>query len=184
MSAYLLVRDGEVAVVDTGVGGSEGAIEEALAAAGMGWDAVGHGIVTHRHGDHAGSIEAVLERAASATGYAGAADLPAIQSSRTLTAVDDGDDVFGLRIVGTPGHTPGHISVHDAAGGIFVAGDALGTNAGAVTPPGAQFTEDMALARTTITKIGALTFETLLVGHGDPIESRASQLVAELAAAG
>jgi hypothetical protein len=33
-------------------------------------------------------------------------------------------------------------------------------------------------------KLGGLTFETLLVGHGDPIESGASAAVAALGAAG
>jgi glyoxylase-like metal-dependent hydrolase (beta-lactamase superfamily II) len=184
VSAYLLIRGGEAAIVDTGVAGSEGDIEAGLTAAGLSWAAVGHVILTHKHGDHAGSVEAVLERAAAAQGYAGAEDLPAISSPRTLSAVADGDDVFGLTIVTTPGHTPGHIAVYDPLGGIFVAGDAMRTSGGAVTPPGAQFTEDMAAAMASITKVGALSFETLLVGHGDPIESGASGLVAALGAGG
>ncbi len=39
-------------------------------------------------------------------------------------------------------------------------------------------------AKRSIVKLGTLSFETLLVGHGDPIESGASALVAELGAAG
>lgn len=42
----------------------------------------------------------------------------------------------------------------------------------------------MALAKQSIVKLGGLTFETLLVGHGDPIEPGASGLVATLSAAG
>jgi hypothetical protein len=38
----------------------------------------------------------------------------------------------------------------------------------------------MDLARRSIVRLGALTFETLLVGHGDPIESGASTAVARL----
>src|SRR5690606_2650892 len=55
VSAYVLVRGGEAAVVDTGTGGSEGPIGEALAALGLDWPAVGHVVLTHHHGDHAGS---------------------------------------------------------------------------------------------------------------------------------
>ena len=40
----------------------------------------------------------------------------------------------------------------------------------------------MDLALEAIVKLGGLTFETLLVGHGEPIESGASALVAELGA--
>jgi glyoxylase-like metal-dependent hydrolase (beta-lactamase superfamily II) len=84
--------------------------------------------------------------------------------------------------VTTPGHTAGHIAVLDEAGGILVAGDALGTSGGTVSGSNPQFTEDEAAAAASVAKLGALTFETLLVGHGDPITSGASALVAALAA--
>jgi glyoxylase-like metal-dependent hydrolase (beta-lactamase superfamily II) len=182
VSAYVLVRDGEAAVVDTGVEGSEGAIAEGLAAIGLGWDAVAHVILTHRHPDHAGSTAAVLEAAPLATGYAGAADIAGITTPRPLTAVEDGEHVFDLHIVATPGHTAGHIAVLDEVGGILVAGDALGTANGAPIPPSPDFTEDMTTALASIAKLGALPFETLLVGHGEPIEGDAAAMVAALAA--
>ncbi len=178
VSAYILARGGEAAVVDTGTAGSEGDIAAALERIGLGWDAVGHVIATHLHGDHIGSLPAVLEAAADATGYAGAEDLAGITSPRPLVAVADGDDVFGLTIVATPGHTPGSISVLDEAGGILVAGDALGTSGGAVQGSNPQFTADMDAAMASVAKLGALQFETLLVGHGDPIVGGASELVA------
>lgn len=184
MSAYVLVRGGEAVIVDTGVAGSEGAIGESLKAVGLGWDAVAHVILTHKHADHAGSVSAVLESATGATGYAGAADLPSITSARPLTAVADGDTVFGLRIVSSPGHTMGHVSVYDAVGGLLVAGDALNNSTGTLAGSNPSYTEDMTAAKATVAKLGALTFETLLVGHGEPITSGASAVVAALAAKG
>ena len=184
VSAYILVRAGEAAIVDTGVSGSADAIEASLTGVGLDWSAIGHLILTHRHGDHAGSAADILERAADATGYAGAEDIGAITVPRALTAVGDGDGVFGLQIVTTPGHTAGSISVLDPVGGILVAGDALGTDGGRPTLPGAQFTDDMDQAQQSIVKLGEMTFETLLVGHGEPIETGASAAVAELGAAG
>ncbi|HXG26778.1 MAG TPA: MBL fold metallo-hydrolase [Candidatus Binatia bacterium] len=183
VSAYLLVRGSEAALVDTGVGGSADEIEASLGTLTLGWDAVGHVILTHHHGDHAGSIADVLAAAPGATGYIGAEDRAAV-GVVGLTDVRDGDEVFGLRIVGAPGHTPGSICVFDEAAGILVAGDAMGTSGGVPTLPGAQFTADMDLAKQSIVKLGGLTFEVLLPGHGDPIESGASALVAELGAAG
>jgi glyoxylase-like metal-dependent hydrolase (beta-lactamase superfamily II) len=182
VSAYVLVRGGQAVVVDTGVGGSAGSIEDALAEVGADWSAVGDVILTHKHNDHVGSLADVMELAPDATGYAGAEDIPSISAPRELTEVGDGDTVFGLRIVTTPGHTPGSISVYDAANGILVAGDALRVEGGKPTLPGAQFTEDMDEAARSVAKLGELTFETLLVGHGDPIEGGASAAVAELAA--
>jgi glyoxylase-like metal-dependent hydrolase (beta-lactamase superfamily II) len=184
VSAYVLARGGEAVVVDTGVGGSEGAIGDALTAAGLGWDAVGHVILTHRHGDHVGSIDAVLAAAPSASAYAGAEDIPAITTSGALTSVGDGDRVFDLRIVTTPGHTAGHISVLDEVGGILVAGDALSTSGGRIGDSNPQFTDDLDMALVSIRKLAGLRFETLLVGHGDPIVEGASEQVAAFAAGG
>jgi glyoxylase-like metal-dependent hydrolase (beta-lactamase superfamily II) len=184
VSAYVLVRAGEAAIVDTGVGGSEGAIHDALTAAGLDWPAVGHVILTHRHGDHAGSVGAVLTAAPDATAYAGEADIAGISAPRPITPVADGETVFGLRVVATPGHTAGHIAVLDEAGGILVAGDALGTASGTLAGSNPQFTEDEAQAKASIVKMGKLTFETLLVGHGEPILEGASAQVAALGAGG
>ena len=182
VSAYVLVRGAQAAIVDTGVGGSAGAIEDALAQVGIDWSAVGDVILTHKHNDHVGSLAEIMELAPDATGYAGAEDISSITSPRPINPVADGDTVFGLQVVTTPGHTPGSISVFDAANGIVVAGDALIVEGGRPNFPGAQFTEDMDEARRSVAKLGELTFETLLVGHGEPIGGGASAAVAELAA--
>ncbi len=184
VSAYLLVRDGEAALVDTGVGGSSGAIESSLTGLGLDWSAVGHVVLTHKHGDHAGSIGEIGGRAPEAAVYAGAEDIGEISFSRSITAVGDGDTVFDLEIVTSPGHTAGSISALDPLAGVLVVGDAMGTDGGKPQLPGAQFSDDMAQAKQSIVKLGGLTFETLLVGHGAPIESGASALVAALGAAG
>lgn len=184
VSAYVLVRGGEATIVDAGVGGSADAIEASLGGVGLGWSAVGHLILTHHHGDHVGSAADIMDRAPDAAGYAGAEDIGSITVPRSLSAVGDGDEVFGLRIVATPGHTAGSISVLDPVGRILVAGDALGTSGGKPSLPNAQFTDDMTQAKASVVKLGGLTFETLLVGHGDPVESGASAAVKELGAAG
>ena len=182
VSAYVLVRGGEAAIVDTGTAGSAGKIGEALVAAGVDWPQVAHVILTHKHGDHAGSVAGVLQEAVDAEVYAGEADIPNIDAPKPITAVADGETVFGLRVVATPGHTMGHIAVLDEAGGILVAGDALGTSGGTLAGSNPSFTENADAAKATVVKLGKLTFETLLVGHGEPILEGASAQVAALAA--
>lgn len=182
VSAYIMVRDGEAAIIDTGVAGSAGDIEEALTDLEMVWADVGHVIVTHRHPDHVGSVAAVLERATDAAAYAGPGDAEAIDAPPPVHVVNDGDSVFGLRIVATPGHTAGHISVLDEVGGLLVAGDALSGDDGTVSGPDPQFTDDMALAHESVRRLAALTFGTVVFGHGEPVSQNADAAVADLAA--
>ena len=180
VSAYILVRNGEAAVVDTGNRGSGDDIEAALVTAGIDWNAVGHVILTHHHGDHQGSLPDVLARAPEAAAYAGAADIPAIDSPRPLIAVGDGDHVFDLEIIETPGHTPGHISVLDTVGGLLVAGDALNGAGGGVIGANPRYTPDMDTAAQSIARLAERAFETVVFGHGDPVIGGASPQVAAL----
>ena len=182
VSAYVLVRGRGAAIVDSGIAGSEAAIAQTLTDLGVGWADVDHVMLTHFHPDHAGSVPAVLEAAEAATAYAGEADIPAIESPRPLQAVGDGDEVFGLQIVATPGHTPGHISVLDPDGGFLVAGDALTADAGGLAGPTPQFTADLELAHDSVRRLADLRFADVLVGHGDPIEGDGDAQVVALAA--
>ncbi len=180
VSAFVLVRGREAAVVDTGVGGSADQIGTVLDEAGPGWAGVRHVVLTHKHSDHAGSIGDVADRAAAATLYAGAPDLDAIDSPRRLREVGDGDEVFGLQVVATPGHTAGHTAVFDRDGGVLVAGDAL-NNDGSLSGSNPRFTEDQRAAAESVRKLAALEPRVILVGHGAPIERGASGLLSRLA---
>ena len=66
--------------------------------------------------------------------------------------------------------------------GLLVAGDALRGEDGGVIGANPRFTDDMALANESVKKLAALQFETLVFGHGDPVEGGASGQVAALAA--
>ena len=181
VAAYVLVRGREAAVVDTGVAGSADAIGAVLDKAGPGWAGVRHVVLTHKHPDHAGSIGDVLTEATSATGYVGTADLAEVDAPRRLSALNDGDDVFGLQIVATPGHTAGHVAIFDPDTGVLVAGDALTTTEGLIGS-NPQFTEDEAAAVASVRKLAQLAPETILVGHGDPVVDGAAAALAQLAA--
>lgn len=182
VSAYLLYRNGEAALVDTGVAGSEGAIEQALREIGLQWGDVGHLILTHKHPDHQGSVQAVLGQVEDAPWYAGAGDIDLIETSRPGQVVRDGDSVFDLEVIETPGHTPGHISLLDPAGGVLVSGDAINGANGGVIGANPEFTEDMDLANVSIRKLAEFDYEVVLFGHGEPVLGGASEAVRELAA--
>lgn len=182
VNAYVLIRGKEAAVVDTGTAGNGSKIADVVRAAGLSWDAVEHVILTHHHPDHIGSVAEVLGAAAKATAYAGAADIPQIKSPRPVKAVGDNDEVFGLRVIATPGHTPGHICVYDPAGSVLVLGDAM-NNIEKLTGPNPQYSADMAQANQSVKKLAKLKFERAVFGHGEPIDKGASQAIAKLAGA-
>jgi len=181
VSAYVLARGNRAAIVDTGVAGSAAAIGQSLASLGLNYSDVEHVILTHHHQDHAGSIDAVLAEATNATAWVGEADVDEL-GGRALSTVVGGEDVFGFEMVSTPGHTAGHMCVIDHSAGLLVAGDAIFTNGGGVTEGPAQFFDDIPESRESIKTLASLSFNTLLVGHGAPIESAADTAVAELAA--
>jgi glyoxylase-like metal-dependent hydrolase (beta-lactamase superfamily II) len=181
VAAYVLVRGREAAVVDTGVAGSTEAIGTVLDEAGPGWAGVRHVVLTHKHPDHAGSVGEVLGQAQAATGYAGAADLASVGDvPRRLRALGDGDDVFGLQVLATPGHTAGHLAVFDADTGVLVAGDAL-NNMDGLSGSNPQFTEDEEAAAASVRKLARLAPRTILVGHGAPVQRDAAAALQELA---
>jgi glyoxylase-like metal-dependent hydrolase (beta-lactamase superfamily II) len=181
VSAYILYRGGEAALVDTGVEGSVSAIETALGEAGLAWDSVGHVILTHKHPDHVGSVDEVMSQVPGATLYAGAPDIPQINSATVPQPVGDGDRVFDLEIIASPGHTPGHIAVLDGAAGILVAGDAMVGANGGVAGPDPSFAEDMELALDSVGKLAGFSYEVALFGHGEPVLKGASAAVSALA---
>ncbi len=180
VSAYVLARGNRAAVVDTGVAGSAAAIGESLGTLGLNYDDVDHVVLTHHHGDHAGSIGEVMELAAGATVYAGEADLDQI-SAESIVGLAGGEDVFGLEMLSTPGHTAGHMAVIDHTAGLLVAGDAIFTDGGGVIEGPERFFDDIPRSRDTIRQLAQLSFNTLLVGHGEPITDAADTAVAALA---
>lgn len=168
-SAYVLVRAGEATIVDTGQPGAAPALEDGLAALGVGWADVADVVLTHRHPDHVGGLGEVAELAADATLSAGTGDLEAITAAREVVGIGNGDRIMGLEVYETPGHTPGHVSVFDPGTGVLVAGDALnGTEDERVAGPNPDFTPDMDTAWASARTLASLQPAVVLFGHGPP----------------
>jgi glyoxylase-like metal-dependent hydrolase (beta-lactamase superfamily II) len=178
VSAYVLTRGNAATVVDTGTAGSANQIGATLSTLGLAYDDVDHVVLTHHHPDHVGSLPEVMQRATNATAYAGELDIPNITGA-DIVAVGDGDDVFGLQIIETPGHTPGSISLFDPGIGLLVAGDALNGNddGTAISGPNEQFTADMTTANQSLAKLAALPVEAAAFGHGQPVPAGAGGMI-------
>lgn len=79
----------------------------------------------------------------------------------------------GLRVVHTPGHTPGHISLLMESRRLLFVGDAAANLMGLRQSP-AVFTEDLEQSRDSIRKLAALEFDTACFGHGRVIRGEAN----------
>ncbi|WP_135257271.1 MBL fold metallo-hydrolase [Thermus caldilimi] len=80
-----------------------------------------------------------------------------------LRPVEEGEEVFGWRVVALPGHTLGQVGLFRK--GILIAGDAL---RGRGLPP-RFINEDPELTKKTVRKILDLGVERVYVGHGGPL---------------
>jgi glyoxylase-like metal-dependent hydrolase (beta-lactamase superfamily II) len=120
---FVVADAGGVVLVDTCIPGSSEAIGRALVNVGAAWASVTDIVLTHNHFDHVGGLADVSEQASRATIWAGAQDareIPTIDG-RVVQAVAEGDRVGELRVMHTPGHTAGHISLlHEAASLLFI----------------------------------------------------------------
>ncbi|KKX55294.1 MBL fold metallo-hydrolase [Brevibacillus borstelensis] len=83
--------------------------------------------------------------------------------------LDDGDELpygGGIRVIHTPGHTDGHISLYLVQSKTLVAGDALICVNGTLQGPVARTTLDMEEARRSLAKLLDYEIESVICYHG------------------
>lgn len=106
-----------------------------------------------------------------------------IPPAKHLQTVNDGDvlDVPGApRIIHTPGHTPGSVSVHVRALDALLVGDAMTTRnvlTGVTGPKSAPFTLEPAEALQSLDRLERVDATWVLPGHGPAWDGGASEAV-------
>jgi len=88
--------------------------------------------------------------------------------------------IAGLRVIRTPGHTPGHVCLFHEADGALIAGDALVVDGGAPALPDDTLSHDPAQARAALGALRGLPIRHLLPGHGAPLLDDAAARLAPL----
>lgn len=89
----------------------------------------------------------------------------------------------GVRVIGTPGHTPGHISLLLEKEKLLLAGDALAIENGKLAKANPKFTLDTEEALKSVEKIKNLNLERISCYHGNmysgPVKEELVRILAE-----
>jgi len=212
VNCYLVRESDSFTLVDTGLsGGADVMIAEARKVA---MEPIARLLLTHAHMDHIGSLDglaralgepqvAIGKREARLLpkppaqdrsldpgepqcpvkgGFPGAATKP-------THLLSDGELYGSLRVVASPGHTPGHLAYLDERDGTLYAGDALVTVGGQVEvigfgpwffPMTALATWHKPTALTSARRLAELPIRRYAAGHGRVVEGGPELLLAAI----
>ncbi|WP_018462367.1 MBL fold metallo-hydrolase [Segatella paludivivens] len=198
-NSYLYISDdNDVSIIDTGMPGNAEKILSQILKIGISIEKIKYIILTHSDIDHMGSVAdlknitgakvAIHENEApyllgeknkKRKGIIGLIFGILFKFIKTQNIAPDiilkeGDFIGGLRVVSSPGHTVGSISLYNA-GTVLFSGDAIITDRHSnIKGFNTIATADLFEAAKTISKIKHLEFEVLLPGHGKPVLEKAS----------
>jgi glyoxylase-like metal-dependent hydrolase (beta-lactamase superfamily II) len=209
VNCYLVREVDGLTLVDAALPGSAPAI---LAAAERLGQPITRILLTHAHYDHTGALDALHTALPEAEIAIAARDARLFDGDRSLDADEaqspikggpakgrarptrllaDGEVVSSLRVVASPGHTPGHVAFFDTRDGTLIAGDAFQTRggiavAGIVRPlfPFPAFgTWHLPTALKSAYVLRDLRPSRLAVGHGRVLEGPGAAIDRAIAAA-
>jgi|SRR5271154_6761367 len=209
VNCYLVEEDDGLTLIDTMIPRSSKAILRAAQALGA---PIVRIILTHAHGDHVGSLDALAAALPDAEILISARDerllhkdrsldpdepqvdprgsLPGAktQPSRTISA---GDQIGSLRVIDAKGHTPGQVALLDTRDRTLICGDAYSTLGGVETaaranprfPVLAHATWHRPTALESARALRALDPSRLAPGHGKIVDDPGAAMDAAIARA-
>ena len=196
INCFLVREEDGFTLVDTGM---PGAARDILAAAEEAGAPIRRIALTHAHGDHVGSLEALHAELPDVEVSISERDARFLKGDMSLDPGEPdvklrggypkvdveptrrlrpGEHVGSLEMIPTPGHTPGHVSFRDMRDGTLVAGDAFQTLGGIAVsgrlrplfPLPALATWHKPTALESARTLRELQPTRLAVGHGKVLE--------------
>lgn len=197
--------DGQVTLVDCGLRRAPRRIVEGLAGIGKTPKDVTRIVLTHAHADHAGGASELVQRAAADGVAVHEADAGNVRSGtsapsapstmgrlvsrgpmasftpfQVATELVDGqvlDVAGGLRVLHTPGHTPGHVSLLHEDSGVLVTGDAIFNMAARLSWPLAAVCTSARQNKQSAHVLGEVAYTVAAFTHGPEIRDNAREAV-------
>lgn len=207
INSYAFVNDdGSVTLVDCGVKRAPAKIVRGLTAIGKSPSDVRDIVLTHAHSDHAGGAADMVTRTGGAPVAVHADDAEYIRSgeasprdtsirlgaifarmpgggfapvevSRPLHDNDVLPTAGGLRVLHTPGHSPGHISLLHEPTGVLITGDAIWNMRAKMTWPVAAFCTSYRQNQQSAHALGEIDYAIAAFTHGPEIRDNAREAV-------
>jgi len=195
----ILIAEEELTLVDTGFPGCSAQITDFIRSLRRSVEEISLIIITHNHFDHAGGLADLrrLTKARVAAHQADFGDsesqlpypgviprllrIPPFSALRSVFSVKaaEGDirlaggevlkPLGGLKVVHTPGHTPGSISLFSSPNKLLIVGDALNKRSGTLRLPPKMASTDLIQAIGSVRRIAQLDLDILCFGHGRPL---------------
>jgi glyoxylase-like metal-dependent hydrolase (beta-lactamase superfamily II) len=203
INVLLLENDDGWTLVDTGIEGSVQRIRDAMRALGSGPEDLKRIFLSHQHNDHIGGLRGLLEWAPDAEVGASEHEAEVISGRRPMDpssnrvirylarntelptapvtkVLREGDLVSGFRVIATPGHSPGHVSLLRDGDGLMFTADAFGRllrkiQVGVIK----ALCTDPAEAKRSAQKLLLEDFATVVMSHGSVIRAGAKERLRE-----
>lgn len=213
-NSYLLVSEDGLALLDTGLSSDVNRMVSQIREAGLDPSDLRSIVITHAHADHIGGLAGWVHRVESeviahhleAPYIEGLGSIPArtrLQKAMTwlgdrFSKFDGGVKVTrhlhdgeildlqgGMRVIHTPGHTPGSVTLFQEERGVMFCGDLLFnghplTGRGGLRYAPQAFSVDPDEMIRSAKKLAPLSVKVLCMGHGEPIAHTRGVKMAEL----
>jgi len=198
-----LILEPELSLIDCGYAGSAGAIGRSIEAHGRSAAELRRVVITHGHPDHAGSARELAEAGVPilihpadgvrlrltwadlarrpTRGHLFAAMTP---EPPAFQPIEDGDVLpmlGGLRVIHTPGHTPGSVCLYGARDRVLFVGDTLQRRFGRVSFASSLYSDDHAAARRSVKRLAVLDVRSVVFSHFAALEEGAADVLDGLA---